>query len=325
MLDLEVKSLTLVFNCMEKLSSSLSDSRFPTYFPYNLLKKILIARETKRHKVKDLVVSLTFDIEKDPISNKIEPTGNFLLRMDKFLKSKNIESTLFIQANLIKDFSTQFKNLQKTHELGLHGYAHELWGYEQWWDRKKSLDLKQKRKLISMSLDIFEKNDLERPTSFRAPNLIINKKTLTLIKNFDFMIDSSLPSYLGIKPLPKFFDSLLMIPHTANPIPKFHMKYHVIPFAYYDIFTIPCFLAMGKKGFLEFVRIVTSYQTSFGIKPHLVFLAHSWEFIERDTRLIKCSEDNYKSLLKICNLLENNYRVEYVTLKNLAKKLELIR
>jgi len=310
---------------MENLRSLLSDSRFPIYLHYNLLKKILTSRRTKKHKVKELAVSLTFDIEKDPINNnKIEPIGNFLRRMNKLLKSKNIEATLFIQANLIKDFSTQFKNLQKTHELGLHGYAHELWGYEQWWDRKKSLDLKQKRKLITLSLDIFEENDLERPTSFRAPNLIINKKTLSLIKNYGFKIDSSLPSYLGVKPLPKFYDSLLMIPHTANPIPKFQLKYHIIPLVYYDRFTLPCVLSLSKNEFLDFVEIVTSYQLSFGFKPHLVFFAHPWEFVEHDTKKIRCSEENYKSLLNICNLLENNYDVEYVSLNNLAKKLELI-
>ncbi len=311
---------------MENLRSLLSDSRFPIYLHYNLLKKILTNRRTKKQKVKELAVSLTFDIEKDPINNnKIEPIGIFLRRMNKLLKPKNIEATWFIQANLIKNFSTQFKTLQKTHELGLHGYAHELWGYEQWWDRKKSLDLKQKRKLISISLDTFEENDLERPTSFRAPNLIINKETLSLIKNYGFKIDSSLPSYLGVKPLPRFYDSLLMIPHTSNPIPKFQMKYYIFPLVYYDRFTFPSVLPMSKNEFLEFVEIIASYQHSFGFKPHLVFLAHSWEFIERDTKLIKCSEDNYKSLLKICNLLENNYRVEYVTLRNLAKKVKMIQ
>jgi peptidoglycan/xylan/chitin deacetylase (PgdA/CDA1 family) len=310
---------------MENLISLLFDRRFPIYFHYNLLKKILKGRRIKKHKVNGLAVSLTFDIEKDPINNKnIEPTGKFLRRIRKLLKFKNIEATFFIQANLIEDFSIQFKNLQKTHELGLHGYAHELWGYEQWWDRKKSLSLEQKRKLMSMSLEAFEKNNLERPISFRAPNLIINKKTLALIKNSGFKIDSSLPSYLGIEPLPKFFDNLLQIPHTANPIPKFQMRSYIIPFIYYDRFTFPSVLSMSKNEFLEFVENVTSYQISSRFKPHLVFLAHSWEFIEHDIKMIKCSEDNYKSLLNICNLLERNYQVEYITLNKLATKLGLI-
>jgi peptidoglycan/xylan/chitin deacetylase (PgdA/CDA1 family) len=268
-----------------------------------------------------LSVSFTFDVEKDP-NNNIEHINTFIHTISEFFKSKELESTLFIQANLIKDYATQFRELQETHELGLHGYAHELWGYEQWWNRTKSLSLKQKRKLILMSLEIFEKNNLERPTSFRAPNLIINKKTLALIHDFDFKIDSSLPSYLGVKPLPRFLDGLLIIPHTANPIPKFQMKNYLIPFVYYEIFTLPYFLSMGENEFLKFVEIVTSYQISFGIKPHLVFLAHSWEFVDLNIKKTKkYSQENHKNLLNLCNLLECNYQVEYLTLDNLATKL----
>jgi len=290
---------------------------------YNLLNKLLISRRIEKHKVEELSVSFTFDVEKDP-KNNIELTKTFIHTINKFFESKKLESTLFIQANLVKDYSIQFRELQKKHELGLHGYAHELWGNEQWWNRKKSLSLEQKRKLISLSLEIFERNNLGRPTSFRAPNLIINKKTLALIKDFDFKIDSSLPSYLGVKPLPKFLNGLLIIPHTANPIPKFQMKNFLIPFVYYEIFTLPYFRSMSKNEFLEFIEIVTSYQISYGIKPHLVFLAHSWEFRDLYIKKMKrCSQENYKNLSSICNLLESNYQVEYVTLNNLATKLEL--
>jgi peptidoglycan/xylan/chitin deacetylase (PgdA/CDA1 family) len=310
---------------MEKLRSLLSDRRFPIYFHYNLLKRIIAIRRTKKRDVKELTVSFTFDIEKDRLNNYIEPNSTFFNMFNKFLESKKIESTLFVQANLIKEYSTQLNEFQKTHEVGLHGYAHELWGNEQWWYRKKSLSLKQKRKLILRSLEIFERNNLEKPTSFRAPNLIINKKTLALISALGFKIDSSLPSYLGVKPLPRFFDGLLMIPHTANPIPKFKMKLRIVPFVYYEIFTLPYVLSMEINEFLEFVRIVISYQNSFGVKPHLVFLAHSWEFTDyNDKKVNKNTQVNYKSLLKICNILESNYKVDYVTLNNLAKTLELI-
>lgn len=309
---------------MEKIRSMLFDRRFPTYFHYNLLNKHLVSRRIEKQEVEELSVSFTFDVEKDP-RNNIEQTNTFINTINKFFESKKLESTLFIQANLVKDYSTQFRELQKKHELGLHGYAHELWGYEQWWNRKKSLSLEQKRRLISMSLEIFERTNLERPTSFRAPNLIINKKTLALIKDFDFKIDSSLPSYLGVKPLPKFYDGLLIIPHTANPIPKIQMKNFLIPFVYYEIFTLPYFQSMGKSDFLKFIEIVTSYQISFGFKPHLVFLAHSWEFTDLSiTKTKKSLQEKYISLSKICNMLECNYQVEYLTLNNLAKKLGLI-
>jgi hypothetical protein len=155
--------------------------------------------------------------------------------------------------------------------------------------------------------------------------LIINKKTLDLIKDFNFQIDSSLPSYLGVKPLPRVLDGLLIIPHTANPVPKFQMKNYLIPFVYYEIFTLPYFLSMGKNGFLKFIEIITSYQISFGFKPHLVFLAHSWEFVDLNIKKTKKSlHANYINLSNICNLLECNYQVEYLTLNNLAKKLGLI-
>jgi len=300
-----------------RIYSLFSDKRLPYYLPYTILKKFLIARRIEKSIPKKLMLSLTFDVEPDPLSDNHEMVFDFLSRIEKVVEE---DSTFFVQGNLIKELTYHLKELQKKNEIGLHGFAHELWGDEKWWIDKNALSLKEKTKLLTLALSYFKKNGLKRPVSFRAPYAIINTGVLNLLKKFDFIVDSSASSYEGIPPLPNNLNGLTIIPVTANPVPKFSIK-KLIPYCYYEIFTLETVISFSKKELLDFVTLVTSFQKTNNCRPHLIFIAHPWEFVKSGGDRKYSSPKNYKLLKKVCSTLEKNCKVEYVTMKKLPKKL----
>ena len=71
----------------------------------------------------------------------------------------------------------------------------------------------------------------------------------------------------------------------------------------------------------RYVGEVLAFQVRAGVSPHLVFLAHPWEFrhwADRK-RLIYCSSDNYEVLGRKLSLLAGKYRLRYVGMKELAQ------
>jgi len=302
---------------LERIYSLLSDERLPHYLPYTILKKFLVARRIKKSVPKELMVALTFDVEPDPLSENHEMILNFLSRIEKVAKEN---STFFVQGDLINELAYYLRELQKRNEIGLHGFAHELWGDEKWWIDKNALNLKEKTKLLTLALSYFKKNGLKRPISFRAPYAIINRGVLNLLKKFDFIVDSSASSYEGVPPLPNSLNGLTIIPVTANPIPKFSVK-KMIPYCYYEIFTAETVLPFNRKELLDFITIVTSFQKTHHCIPHLVFIGHPWEFVKFGGERNYSSPKNYKLLKRVCSTLEKNCKVRYVTMKELSRKL----
>ena len=76
--------------------------------------------------------------------------------------------------------------------------------------------------------------------------------------------------------------------------------------------------------FLHYVDEVLSFQISAGTKPHLVFMAHPWEFREWTEKKGDdyCSKDNYELLRRKLQLLKERYQLQYVCLKELARLLD---
>ena len=276
-----------------------------------------MTRRIKKSLPKELMIALTFDVEHDPMSESHEMVSDFLSRIEKVAEEN---STFFVQGNLINELANHLKELEKKNEIGLHGFAHELWGDEKWWIDKNTLNLKEKTSLLSLALSYFKKNNLKRPLSFRAPYAVINREVLNLLRKFDFIIDSSATSYLGVFPLPKNLNGLISIPVSANPVPKISVR-KMIPYCYYEIFTAETVLSFSRKELLDFITTITSFQKTHNCKPHLVFIAHPWEFVMFGGDRSYSSPKNYKLLKKIFSTLEKNCKVEYVTMKQLSKKL----
>jgi len=297
---------------IERIKSFLFDKRFPHFLPYILIKKHLT--KIKLKEPKKILLSLTFDVEFNPIIED-KHVEIFLKRYKNFLEKNN--STLFVCGKVVKES----KELQKFKrcEIGLHGYAHELWGKEKWWINKKPIDKKTKIELLKLSMKNFKEKKIKRPVSFRAPYMISNLETLKIIENFGFAVDSSASTYLNEDNLPYKHSKIIRIPVSVKPIPEFK-KIFFLPFAFYKIFNMQNFCKFNEKEVADFIRVVTSFQEANKIKPHLVFLAHSYEFFNI-SKLKYCSPKNYESLRKMVKFLKKNYEIEMVRIKDLAKRI----
>ncbi|WP_238537972.1 polysaccharide deacetylase family protein [Paraburkholderia atlantica] len=69
------------------------------------------------------------------------------------------------------------------HEIGVHGWIHEL---------NSKLALEDERDLLSRSLDTLEDVTGRRPTGFRSPSGDFSENTLQLLRDLGFVYDSSL-------------------------------------------------------------------------------------------------------------------------------------
>lgn len=320
---------------LKKFLDFISDKRFPQYIPYVMLKRIRIKKEIEKTQVNNdhqISIALTFDIEHDFGSGNIKVDCNsvepFLSKIKKIADKKDIPLTFFVQGNLIVTFSDLLKKLEKTCELGLHGYAHELWGDEKWFLNDQPTSLSQKEELLNRGINHFIDCGLKRPVSFRAPNMVINTNTQKLLEKYDFFVDSSAPSYLGITPIPSKplgpKSRLKGIPVTVNPVPRYMRGYFVVPYISYEVFNMKSLLTFSDEYFIHYVNIISQLQIASGFSPHLVFLAHPWEFMDEkpDSKDFDyCSSANYDLLVDKLLKLEGAFKTDFVTMKGLYEKL----
>jgi len=307
------------------------DPRMPQYVLFTRLKRARRAKPIDVPVSSDspVLVALTFDVEYDFGSSATEGTYSaaapFLERLPAWSKELEAVLTLFVQGNLVDKLAGCLHNLRDEHEIGLHGYAHELWGKEKWFLPHRAVPRHKRRDLLEQSLKCFSDNDLTPPSSFRAPDLVADKDTLQLLEESGFMVDSSAPSYYGIPPLPTRplgeKSRLLSIPITVNPAPRYETRYG-IPFTAYEILNMVRLAAGDDAHFLDYVRQVLSFQAGAGVRPHLVFLAHPWEFMEwpNKGRLDYCSGGNYELLRSKLSLLAERYPLKYMGMKELSRE-----
>lgn len=319
-------------NPAARLLDLLLDPRMPYFMPCVGLKrrrsKMLSTSEIPSES--PLLIALTFDVEydfgssaKDSSSEAVEP---FLKQLPTLAEGLQAVSTLFVQGDLVARYGELLLNLQSSHEIGLHGYAHELWGEAKWFLPHKPVSLESKRELLKQGLQNFADNNLAPPVSFRAPDLVADTDTLRLLGENGFLVDSSAPSYRGILPQPSRplgpASTFQSIPITAAPIPRVRRRY-LLPFTTYEVFNMSWLAATSDQHLLDYVAEVVSFQIRNGTKPHLVFLAHPWEFREWEGQkpLDYCSEDNYELLQRKMRLLGERYQLRYVSMKELARAL----
>jgi peptidoglycan/xylan/chitin deacetylase (PgdA/CDA1 family) len=309
----------------------LHDPRMPQYVLYHRLKR----RRRKPGEVdlpQNLTVSvaLTFDVEYDFGSSGKEATQQavepFLKKIAQWGKEMGACFSLFIQGDLVGTCAGYLQELQKEHEIGLHGYSHELWGKLKWFLRQELASQERKQEFLERSLEQFSAHRLTRPTSFRAPDLVIDRDTLELLEAHGFTVDSSAPSYLGVLPRPALplgpGSRMLEIPITTSPYSQVRFRYF-LPFTFYEVFNMFQMATADDRHFIDYVDHVLNFQLQEGVNPHLVFLAHPWEFQEWFGRkgLGYCSEGNYELLHRKFSLLQEKYRINYVTLKGIGSSL----
>ncbi len=319
-------------NSLARLADLLLDPRMPYFIPCVKLKR----RQRKKLSNVDipsetpLLIALTFDVEydfgssaKEAATEAVEP---FLRELPVLAGEMQAVFTLFVQGDLVNRYAELLLNLQSSHEIGLHGYAHELWGKAKWFLTHNPVSLPSRQELLRQSLKNFADNNLAPPVSFRAPDLVADTDTLRLLQEHGFMVDSSAPAYRGALPLPARppgpASTLLSISITAAPTPRVRLRY-LLPFTAYEVLNMSWLAAASDQHLLEYVAEIVSFQMDNGTKPHLVFLAHPWEFREWTGRekLGYCSRDNYKLLHRRMQSLQARYQLQYVGMKELAQTL----
>ncbi|MBA7707345.1 hypothetical protein ES703_116216 [subsurface metagenome] len=179
---------------------------------------------------------------------------------------------------------------------------------------------------MTVALENFGNNGLKQPVSFRAPNLVINNDTIRLLEEYHLYVDSSAPSYYGVPPLPfkplGQRSRLITIPVTASPLPKFKIKY-LLPYSHYKMFTMPTLVALAIEALIDYIKTIVSFQNSLGITPHLVFVAHSWEFgdVGNRRKFQHCSSANYNLLESRFRQLRGAFDIKFVTISELYEVL----
>lgn len=300
------------------------DKRQPFFAPYHFLNTQLLKRKINQvNEPKQIFLLLTFDVENswgDEENNDQEKNNIFLERIQKVNKSNK---TFFIPGNLVSKLNTNLKQLANKNEIGLHGHHHELWRAAHF-VKKRPVKDREKKHLIEKSLKEFDRNRLCRPVAFRAPYMWCKKSDLKLLERMQFRADSSDPSQFGSF-LVRNNGKLTRIPITASPFPYFRKRRGMISI-HFRLFNMKMVRGCDEKEFIEHINKILRLQVYLKQIPHLVFMAHSWEFYEeaeeaKDDNYYR-SEANYEILGSKLDLLEKRYSVKYITIGELRKLFE---
>jgi peptidoglycan/xylan/chitin deacetylase (PgdA/CDA1 family) len=98
---------------------------------------------------------------------------------DKF----GIKTTWFVPAHSIESFPEQLAKVRDAgHEIGLHGYTHEI---------VSTLDEQQQRDVLTKSIDVLTKFTGKKPKGWTAPAWNTSKETIKLLEQYGIVSFSS--------------------------------------------------------------------------------------------------------------------------------------
>ncbi len=312
-----------------KFADLLTDPRNPIRMPYYLAKG---ERETGSELDSDtgVKVSFTIDVEHDfgipstlgRMSTVEEGTRTLMNLFD----DEEIEATFFVSNPVLEGFPEVVEEVSGSHEVGVHGYEHEVWSGPKWWlGDDRILTPEEKENLLGEMVEAVEETTGERPRSFRAPYMAADEETLKILDEKGFEVDSSAPSQLGVFPKPCFHSdlSLVEIPISADPNPK--LKFSPFPHARFDWLNTKLMSSLGGEKSLDFMGKILRLQAGKGVTPHLVLLLHQWEFLNPpkgvEERFEYAGEENVELLSEVANGLEERYSIEYLSMRRLREKI----
>jgi len=298
------------------------ENRLPVYIPFYRLYSKFIRTQIERCALPgSIFVALTFDIENSwgDEEQSCQKENNYFLR--KICEVNYGSMTFFVTGNLVLKLSDCLKDLSAGNEVGLHGYRHELWR-PAYFIKKNAIKNEIKPELIDRSLREFKDSGLARPTAFRAPYMYCKPSDMRLIEKAGFTVDSSDPSFKGVHSI-RQSGNISRIPVTVHPVPYFK-SHGGIAFTKFYQFNLKTLNEFHGKNFIDFAGQILKWQVYKHQIPHLVFLAHPWEFFtnnedEFDENYAHRGRTNYRILKERLSLLENHFNVRYVTLSQLGK------
>lgn len=257
--------------------------------------------------MKKLVI-ITNDVETTSILNHRldDNTAEYVFkqgmpRLLELYEKYNVKATFFYTGHIAKLIPGVVKMiLPYGHEVGSHGYSHEM---SHAFD---VLSFEKQKEHLRKSKEILEDISGQKVISFRAPAARVNYNTVKALIETGFKIDSSISSqrldmfmsFGGIKKLnwllaprlPYFTD-------TENIFKKGNSELFEIPISAFGFPYIGTFMRI-YPGLNRLIRNVLHIESKFNNRP-IVFLTHPNEFIdeERDQRGIQRRGNNYFSYL----------------------------
>lgn len=305
------------------------DPRMPHNFLGTALRnrKLLSKINTHQNIGGELFVALTFDVENEYGSHRLEGGGTTVRPFLEQMRDWDVPATIFVEGCLVGQNADILLELERNEiENGLHGFRHELWGPAQWFLADRPVSSEQKTHLLEVALEDCRAAGLRRPVVFRAPNLTADNSTIELLGENGFQVDSSLPSHRGVLPVPQFpggLKGIVRIPVTADPIP-FLARKSFLPYCRFRVCNLKNLKEITLNGILDIASRIISIQELLGCLPHLVVLSHSWEFstpLTNDPKYGYCSVTNYEFLREVTNWLRQHFKVRFVSMSDLGKLL----
>ena len=119
---------------------------------------------------------------------------------------------------------------------------------------------------------------------------------------------------------------ILRIPVTVNPFPHFKKKGGLI-FSKFRLFNLKILNELNTAELYEYINQILRMQIYQKLIPHLVFIAHPWEFygrghLEKDDNFNHRGTKNYKVLKTKLELLEKRFNIKYLTVSQLKELYE---
>jgi hypothetical protein len=240
------------------------------------------------------------------------------------LKEKNILATFFVEGLLCKWFPHLVGMLKEEgHEIGCHGYIHASYGGV-WFPLRhvipKNLSVCERRVHIRRAVKVIETSVGERPRSFRAPYLAVDEKTIEILKDEGFLVDSSLYNLaFGMPSLPYHLNpfnvaregegELFEAPITVSPVPrrKRLFFYTHVPLMDLDITTI-------RNTIFLLQRV-----SSFSDNPTIIIpIIHLWEYFFYKASQIQI---NHENITKLNHFFELSKRIgmKSVTMRDMIE------
>lgn len=309
----------------EKAADALLDRRLPHWMPLSAAKTVYYNYRLGDGilPLQSLDIALTFDVEQDYGSlgerGRTETCRPFLQWFHSLAETHGWRTTLFVQGELVIPLADELAKLALRHELGLHGYYHELWGTPKWYMHDRAATIAERERGLEQGILAFGEAGLPRPRSFRAPNLIIDHTSLKLLEKCHFRVDSSAAAFAGVPPVPRAIGQIVSVPVTVSLEPRYVWRGIIPTYAPYRVLNLKNFLEMPEPFFIRYISRVASYQLSRGVQPFLNIFAHPWEFYENTVDRF-CSEANCDRLVRRVEMLERLFPVKHLSISELAEK-----
>ncbi|MBU7032558.1 MAG: polysaccharide deacetylase family protein [Theionarchaea archaeon] len=232
---------------------------------------------------------ITVDTEQDvaPHCKSYEGLDYIPLLLALFRKER-VQATFFVTGSIAEEHPELFDHLEN-HEIGCHGFYHELYGRKTpWLADGCELSIKKRKKLLIRATDLLEEAAQEPIKGFRAPYFQVDEATLALLEELQYVYDSSVSTYRYGWPFQIYHPAsddrlakgnmrLLEIPVSSDPFSE-EIGHATLSYSRRHFRLNMAFLRLfGIERCIKSMENIKKFQDFLHIPPFFVFWMHSWE------------------------------------------------